>query len=106
MSQYLVKLVRDDAVSDLDNSVSYRALRDRELHVKELRKKLVEEAAEYLADPSIEELSDILEVVICLAEVDLHVGLPALHTVRELTRKNRGSFYVGTGMYISGDFNG
>lgn len=70
---YPVKLVRDriDQVLGGEGTVTYEVFRDRDQHVALLRRKLVEEAAEYLADPTLEELADVLEVVWSLARVDL-----------------------------------
>lgn len=96
---YVVKLVRDgipDLLGDT-GTVTYGPI-DRDAHVKLLRRKLIEEAAEYMSDPSKGELADILQVVYDLAVVDLE--MPPQEVARAMTAKfeQRGGFDVGTVM--------
>ncbi len=66
---YPVKLVRDRIGERLggDGTLTYEQVTNHVEHVKLLRRKLIEEAIEYLADPSISELADVFEVVMTLA---------------------------------------
>jgi predicted house-cleaning noncanonical NTP pyrophosphatase (MazG superfamily) len=87
------KLVRDripQIIESKGSTCTYRIL-EKEEYVLMLERKLHEETREYTEDPSIEELTDILEVVLALAE---HHGI----SIEELeqTRRNkvqeRGAF--------------
>jgi predicted house-cleaning noncanonical NTP pyrophosphatase (MazG superfamily) len=73
---YPIKLVQDHIGERLggNGTITYEPCPDAETHVALLRRKLLEEAAEYLARPSVGELADVLEVVWSLALVDLRVG--------------------------------
>lgn len=97
---YLVKMVRDRVGAALggDGTVTYRPM-PREEHVKRLRKKLLEEAVEYAAEPSMEELAHVYEAVRCLALVahSQDVGYVAL--MADDQRAERGGFEEGIGMY-------
>lgn len=98
---YLVKLVRDRVRQALggDGTVTYRPM-PRDEHVKQLRRKLVEEAAEYALDPSIEELAQVLEVIDALRVVDLGVNPTELHRAQRRQREERGGLREGIGMYV------
>ncbi len=67
---------------------------------KALREKLIEEVEEYLDSGDVEELADVAEVLIALAESH---GLTAaeLEALRTRKRKERGGFEDG--LYYSGD---
>lgn len=99
MKGYPIKLVRD-RVSEIDTSVglAFRPVRDGAEHTKLLRVKLLEEVGEYLVNPSIEELVDVLEVVMCLAHADLGILYGRLLVEAEDKRAERGSFTAGTVM--------
>ena len=56
--------------------------------------KVTEEASELIADPSLEEMADVLEVVYTLAEVLGH-DVGDLEQVRKQKRKLRGGFTKG-----------
>lgn len=60
------KLVRDKIPEEINNMPGRKctyAIMDEEMYDKELDKKLLEEANEYNADHSIEELADLMEVI-------------------------------------------
>lgn len=94
----LVKLVRSK-VGAPDDKVVYRHLSSAELKIA-LRKKLIEEATEYLLEPSIDELIDVLEVVHALAYVDQKIRPVDLESEAMRVRKKKGGFYEGLGMYV------
>jgi predicted house-cleaning noncanonical NTP pyrophosphatase (MazG superfamily) len=97
---YPVKLVRDRVADALggDGSVTYRKLPEHE-HARRLRQKLIEEAAEYALEPSVEELAQVVEVVFALARVDLGVNMLDVMAEVERQRSERGGFEEGVGMY-------
>jgi predicted house-cleaning noncanonical NTP pyrophosphatase (MazG superfamily) len=109
MSDYVVKLVRDripeivppDGVL-AQHGVIRGALDYVELghanHVRWLRKKIGEEVLEYLMDPSVGELADILEAVWSLATVDLGVSFEAVLEAAVRKRRERGGFTGGVAM--------
>lgn len=98
----LVKLVRDNLDALLgDTLVSYRQIEDHETYRQELRKKLVEEATEYLLDPSLAELADVLEIVRHLATMDLGVEWDDVLTQARRKRNERGGYAEGMGMYCT-----
>lgn len=96
----LVKLVRDDVEKFCggDLAVRYEPMTDAEF-VGELRKKLIEEAAEYLLDPSAEELADVLEVVHNLAIMEFG-SLMAVNRAGAKKRGYKGAFLDRLGMYL------
>jgi len=102
MSRYLVKLVRDQIGEMLPKStIQYEAVGVNVLR-RELRRKLMEETTEYLLNPSVDELADILEVVYALAFHDLDLGLNGMVKVwaaQNRKQDERGGFNLGIGMY-------
>lgn len=71
----------------------------------DVRRKLIEEVAEYVTAPGIDELADVLEVVAALADVDLRLGATSLSSYARLQeramhrRMERGGFDRTTGMW-------
>jgi predicted house-cleaning noncanonical NTP pyrophosphatase (MazG superfamily) len=96
----LVKLVRDRVGQFGNGGATYEPLIDFEDHAILLRQKLLEEVGEYLIDPSIGELADVLQVVRDLAAVDLHTEWETLEQEMYAKAEERGSFIEGTGMYV------
>mgnify|MGYP000745953399 CR=1 FL=1 len=96
----LVKLVRDDVGRFGNGNVVYESLDAGEDHAVLLRQKLLEEVGEYLIDPSIGELADVLQCVCDLADVDLGVSVVNLDRERIAKLNERGGFTGGTGMYV------
>jgi predicted house-cleaning noncanonical NTP pyrophosphatase (MazG superfamily) len=102
----LVKLVRDRVASVVDtNFVEYQPIEDREEAIQALRAKLVEEAVEYLLNPSLGELADALAVIDALLVHDLGFspvrGKIALQRERDSKRRERGEFDDLVGMFVS-----
>lgn len=103
---YRVKLVRDHVSEALggDGTITYREM-PREEHVEQLRKKLIEEAVEYVLDPSLDELSHVLEALQCLVTLDLEVDWEDLERRRYENAEERGGFTLGIGMYAYHPFD-
>lgn len=98
----LVKLVRDNIGAVVgDSHVSYNSIPGEDAaFIRALRRKLVEEAIEYVEDPSISELADVLEVVYALAAIDLEVQRHELEARRADKHNELGGFEHGIGMYV------
>lgn len=77
MTKIYNKLVRDkipDIITANGERFKTRILNDEE-HLRELIKKLKEEAAEFEENPSVEELADIKEITIAIREaLGIHAG--------------------------------
>ncbi|MGC9155740.1 MAG: nucleoside triphosphate pyrophosphohydrolase [Ferrimicrobium sp.] len=87
------KLVRDNVPTIIDASGRHavtRVLRESEMTLA-LRHKLQEETSEYLDDPCLEELSDILEVIHALLGSH-HATWDQLEAVRVTKRRTHGGF--------------
>ncbi len=87
------KLVRDliPQVVEADGQVAVvRELKSEEFRV-ELVRKLHEEVAEFSLKPSVDELADIQEVVLALAEM-LGADASQLEAVRQRKKELRGGF--------------
>lgn len=97
---YPIKLVRDDIENAVGGGVITYEHADHETHRRLLRRKLIEEAIEYLEDPCVEELADVLEVVEALAYIDLEISSTDLLKVQKEKKWNRGSFDDGVVMSI------
>lgn len=64
------KLIRDNNVKLMENKgckVTYEILDDKR-YGQELDKKLQEEVSEYLADYSVEEMADVMEVIYAMLD--------------------------------------
>jgi predicted house-cleaning noncanonical NTP pyrophosphatase (MazG superfamily) len=96
---YPIKLVRD-RVAEVDTSegLTYRPVVDHDEHVRRLRAKLVEEVGEYLIDPSVGELADVIEAAESLATVDLGVSIVDVWNAIREKHDDRGGFTEGTVM--------
>ena len=97
---YLIKLVRDRVSKYFtsDSRFLFQAVPEEDF-VKALRQKLIEECAEYVIDPSDNEMGDVLEVLMALAEHDLHVDWGHIIMTALNKRLDRGGFDGGVGMY-------
>src|SRR4051812_29009064 len=96
----LVKLVRDDIGKHLTtDSIIYKTMPPGDF-IEHLRKKLIEEALEYVFNPTVEELSDVLEVIVALARMDMDIEWGALMECMKEKRDDRGGFETGMGMYV------
>lgn len=106
----LVKIVRDrvDDRMPEDPAVVIAPVPDRRIAIERLRAKLVEEAVEYLTNPSPGELSDVLEAVRGLAYHDMQLAdtyegcMKAIEWHADRKREDRGGFDAMMGLYIVG----
>lgn len=97
----LVKLVRGDVEKFCGGDMVVRyAPMPHPAFVMELRKKLAEEVAEYLLNPCVEELGDVLTVVEALATHDLRIDERKLKMIAAQKSLAKGSFIRGLGMYL------
>lgn len=101
----VIKLVRDRIPEYLirrggenDLRITYDPFISDDQHRELLRRKLIEEATEYLLDPCVGELADVLEVCHALAVVDLNVEQKTVERVRLEKKAERGGFTQGLGM--------
>ena len=88
------KLVRDKIPQIIENSgktCQTRVLSDDE-YITALDMKLREELNEYLADGSLEELADLLEVMMAAAEARGHT-FDEVEAIRRDKAEKRGSFH-------------
>jgi predicted house-cleaning noncanonical NTP pyrophosphatase (MazG superfamily) len=102
----LVKIVRDRIPELMGSSdVVYAQVSDQEKYIKELRKKLLEEAFEYLTDPGVEELADVFAVVEALATTH---GYTLYELTQQADKKAqaRGGFENHFGMYVHASNDG
>jgi predicted house-cleaning noncanonical NTP pyrophosphatase (MazG superfamily) len=99
----LVKLVRGSVEQFLggDVRVKYEVIRDRRTYIKSLRRKIAEESIEYIEDPCLDELADILEVAQTLAAEDLGVAWAQVEAAARAKRIERGGYSEGIGMYLN-----
>ena len=93
MKKYINKLVRDNipSICEQNGQTPETRILDGESYTAALKEKLQEEVREYLADNSIEELADILEVVEALAE-DRGASLDAVMEVKARKQAKNGAF--------------
>lgn len=101
MGDYLIKLVRDRTDKSLvhdEHDVVYSPV-GHTTHVRALRRKLAEEVGEYLVEPSLDELVDIVEVCEALARVDMGVSANMFRARKKAKIVGRGGFMKGVGMF-------
>ncbi len=87
------KLVRDripEIINESGRHCSVRVLDDAEYYI-ELKRKLVEEVDEFLAETNLEELADILEVIYALTKA-IGYDEKKLDEVRNKKNSERGAF--------------
>ena len=87
------KLIRDknvEIMEKLGHKVEYEILND-ERYNEELDKKLKEEVNEYLADYSVEEMADVMEVIYAMLEYR-GMKMEDVEKVRIEKRNRKGAF--------------
>jgi len=87
------KLTRDKVVGIIENlgkKTTFEILDDVR-YGQELDKKLVEEVNEYLADHSIEEMADVMEVIMAILNFR-GISFEQVQKVMEDKRNKRGAF--------------
>jgi len=88
------KLVRDKIPDQINSKQGkkaiYRVLSDEE-YMKELNKKLIEEAHEFIEENSIEELADLVEVITSIMK-EKNISLEEVREARAKKNTQRGRF--------------
>ncbi len=87
------KLIRDKNVEIMENlghNVEYEILDDERYNV-ELDKKLKEEVNEYLADYSVEEMADVMEVIYAMLDYR-GITMEEVEKARIEKRNRKGAF--------------
>lgn len=88
------KLVRDKIPEEINSQkgrkCKYRILNDEE-YLKELNRKILEEANEFIEANSIEELGDLFEVINALMELKGY-SMDEVNEVMKAKKKKRGAF--------------
>lgn len=89
------KLVRDKIPASIDSMEGRKAnwrIMDNEEYIKELNKKLIEEAHEFIEENAVEELADIIEVIQSIMRAK-NISYEELKKVQALKREQKGGFY-------------
>ncbi len=89
------KLVRDKIPENIDSMEGRKAnwrIMDDEEYIKELNKKLLEEAHEFIEENAVEELADIMEVIQSIMKAK-NISYEELKKVQALKREQKGGFY-------------
>jgi len=88
------KLVRDNVPDNINSKkgkkCSYKILSDEE-YLKELDKKLLEEAQEFLEEYSVEELGDLMDVISSIMNVK-NISIEEVNEARKLKNDKNGGF--------------
>ncbi len=88
------KLVRDKIPEKInkkgDRKANYRILDDNE-YLKELDKKLFEEAHEFVEEHSVEELADLMEVISAIM-ISKNISLGDVERARNIKNEKKGKF--------------
>ena len=88
------KLVRDKIPEEInkkgDRKANYRILDDNE-YLKELDKKLFEEAHEFVEEHSVEELADLMEVISAII-ISKNISLGDVERARNIKNEKKGKF--------------
>ena len=89
------KLVRDKIHANIDSMEGRKSnwrIMDDEEYIKELNKKLLEEAHEFIEENAVEELADIMEVIQSIMRAK-KISYEELKEVQALKREQKGGFY-------------
>ena len=88
------KLVRDTIPEEInkksDRKANYRILDDNE-YLKELDKKLFEEAHEFVEEHSTQELADLMEVIGAIMKAN-NISLDDVEVARNIKNEKKGKF--------------
>ena len=88
------KLVRDKIPENINSMEGRKAtwrIMDDEEYIKELNKKLLEEAHEFIEENAVEELADIMEVIQSIMRAK-NISYEELKEVQALKREQKGGF--------------
>lgn len=88
------KLVRDRIPENINSmegrKCNFKILNNDE-YLKELDKKLFEEAHEFIEEHSIEELADLMEVIFAIMN-DRNISIEDIENARKIKNNKKGSF--------------
>lgn len=88
------KLVRDKIPENINSmegrKCNYKILNNYE-YLKELDKKLFEEAHEFVEEHSVEELADLMEVIFAIMK-DENISIEEVENARKIKNSKKGSF--------------
>lgn len=88
------KLVRDRIPENINSmkgkKCNFKILNNNE-YLKELDKKLFEEAHEFIEEHSIEELADLMEVIFAIMK-DRNISIEDIENARKIKNNEKGSF--------------
>ena len=88
------KLVRDKIPENINSmegrKATWRIMSDGE-YIKELNKKLLEEAHEFIEENAIEELADVMEVIQSIMRIK-NISYEELKNVQQIKREKKGGF--------------
>lgn len=94
MKYFYNKLVRDKIPEEInkksDRKANYRILDDNE-YLKELDKKLFEEAHEFVEEHSTQELADLMEVIGAIMKAN-NISLDDVEVARNIKNEKKGKF--------------
>ena len=88
------KLVRDKIPENINSMEGRKAtwrIMDDDEYIKELNKKLLEEAHEFIEENAVEELADIMEVIQSIMRAK-NISYEELKKVQALKREQKGGF--------------
>ena len=88
------KLVRDKIPENIDSMEGRKAtwrIIDNDEYIKELNKKLLEEAHEFIEENAVEELADVMEVIQNIMRAK-NISYEEVKKVQEIKREKKGGF--------------
>ena len=88
------KLVRDKIPENIDSMEGRKAtwrIMDNDEYIKELNKKLLEEAHEFIEENAVEELADVMEVIQNIMRAK-NISYEEVKKVQEIKREKKGGF--------------
>jgi len=88
------KLVRDKVPEEINKiegrKATYKILNNDE-YLKELDKKLFEEAHEFIEEHSVEELGDLIEVILSIMNIK-NISIEQVNEARKIKKDENGGF--------------
>ena len=88
------KLVRDKIPENIDSMGGRKAtwrIMDNDEYIKELNRKLLEEAHEFIEENAVEELADVMEVIQNIMRAK-NISYKEVKKVQEMKREKKGGF--------------
>ena len=88
------KLVRDKIPENIDSMEGRKAtwrIMDNDEYIKELNKKLLEEAHEFIEENAVEELADVMEVIQNIMRAK-NISYEEVEKIQEMKREKKGGF--------------